>query len=83
MRTVVFGCEILSNEVEESYVWLLRVFLEAMKGQEPKFVLTDGDLAMKNAINVVFTNAHHWLCSWHLLQNATARIGWPMFLCKF
>ncbi|XP_057719302.1 protein FAR-RED ELONGATED HYPOCOTYL 3-like [Arachis stenosperma] len=26
MRTVVFGCTILSNESEESYVWLLRSF---------------------------------------------------------
>ncbi|XP_016192111.1 protein FAR-RED IMPAIRED RESPONSE 1-like [Arachis ipaensis] len=83
MRTVVFGCAILSNEVEKSYVWLLRAFLEAMKGQEPKSVLTDGDLTMKNAINAVFPNAHHRLCSWHLLQNATARIGRPMFLRKF
>ncbi|RYR48148.1 hypothetical protein Ahy_A07g034138 [Arachis hypogaea] len=83
MRTVVFGCAILSNEVEESYVWFLRVFLEAMKGQEPKSVLTDGDLAMKNAINAVFPNAHHRLCSWRLLRNATARIGQPMFLHKF
>ncbi|KAL4287125.1 hypothetical protein AHAS_Ahas19G0154900 [Arachis hypogaea] len=33
MRTVVFGCAILSNESEGSYVWLLRSFLEAMKGK--------------------------------------------------
>ncbi|XP_057734037.1 protein FAR1-RELATED SEQUENCE 5-like [Arachis stenosperma] len=83
MRTVVFGCAILSNEVEKSYVWLLRAFLEAMKGQEPKSVLTDGDLAMKSAINAVFPNAHHRLCSWHLLRNETACIGRPMFLRKF
>ncbi|XP_072076783.1 protein FAR1-RELATED SEQUENCE 5-like [Arachis hypogaea] len=54
-----------------------------MKGQESKSVLTDGDLAMKNAINAVFPNAHHRLCSWHLLRNAAIRIGRPMFLRKF
>ncbi|RYQ99140.1 hypothetical protein Ahy_B07g087023 [Arachis hypogaea] len=31
MRRLEFGCVILSNESEESYVWLLRSFLEAMK----------------------------------------------------
>ncbi|KAL4294792.1 hypothetical protein AHAS_Ahas18G0263500 [Arachis hypogaea] len=49
MRTVVFGCAILSNESEENYVWLLRSFLEAMKEKQPKYVMTDRDLAMKSA----------------------------------
>ncbi|KAL4275470.1 hypothetical protein AHAS_Ahas20G0110400 [Arachis hypogaea] len=46
---VVFGCAILSNESEASYVWWLRSFLEAVKGKQPKSVITDGDLAMKSA----------------------------------
>ncbi|RYQ88534.1 hypothetical protein Ahy_B09g095663 isoform A [Arachis hypogaea] len=52
--TVVFGCAILSNESKASYVWLLRSFLEAMKGKQPKSVTTDGDLAMKSAVSIVF-----------------------------
>ncbi|KAL4286674.1 hypothetical protein AHAS_Ahas19G0109800 [Arachis hypogaea] len=36
MRTVVFGCAVLSKEGEESYMWLFRAFLEAMKGKAPK-----------------------------------------------
>ncbi|XP_025679213.1 protein FAR-RED IMPAIRED RESPONSE 1-like [Arachis hypogaea] len=52
MRTVVFGCAILSNESEGSYVWLLRAFLEAMKGKQPKFVIMDGNLAMKSDLEV-------------------------------
>ncbi|XP_025692793.1 protein FAR1-RELATED SEQUENCE 5-like [Arachis hypogaea] len=83
MRTVVFGCAILSNESKASYVWLLRSFLEAMKGKQPKSVITDGDLAMKSAVSTVFLGAHHRLCSWHLLRNATARVGRPGFLRKF
>ncbi|XP_016172740.1 protein FAR1-RELATED SEQUENCE 5-like [Arachis ipaensis] len=83
MRTVVFGCAILSNESKASYVWLLRSFLEAMKGKQPKSVTTDGDLAMKSAVSIVFPDAHHRLCSWHLLRNATVRVGRPGFLRKF
>ncbi|KAL4294191.1 hypothetical protein AHAS_Ahas18G0203400 [Arachis hypogaea] len=83
MRTVVFGCAILSNESEGSYVWLLRSFLEAMKEKQPKSVITDGDLAMKSAVSTVFPGAHHRLCSWHLLRNATGRVGRPCFLRKF
>ncbi|XP_015962294.1 protein FAR1-RELATED SEQUENCE 5-like [Arachis duranensis] len=83
MRTVVFGCAVLSKEGEESYVWLLRAFLEAMKGKAPKSVITDGDQAMKSAIKAVFPEAHHRLYSWHLLRNATARVGIPRFMTKF
>ncbi|KAL4299557.1 hypothetical protein AHAS_Ahas17G0112800 [Arachis hypogaea] len=66
MRTVVFGCAILSNESEESYVLLLRSFLEAMKGKQPKSVMTDGGLAMKSAVIIVFPSAHHKL--WKILH---------------
>ncbi|XP_057730219.1 protein FAR-RED ELONGATED HYPOCOTYL 3-like [Arachis stenosperma] len=83
MRTMVFGCAILSNESEASYVWLLRSFLEAMKGKQLKSVITDDDLAMKSAVSTVFPSAHHRLCSWHLLRNTTARVGRPSFLRKF
>ncbi|XP_057719767.1 protein FAR1-RELATED SEQUENCE 5-like [Arachis stenosperma] len=83
MRTVVFGYAILSNESEASYLWLPRSFLEAMKGKQPKSIITDGDLAMKSAVSIVFPGAHHRLCSWHLLRNATARVERPGFLRKF
>ncbi|KAL4381446.1 hypothetical protein AHAS_Ahas04G0134300 [Arachis hypogaea] len=83
MRIVVFGCAVLSKEGEERCVWLLRAFLEAMKGKAPKSVITDDDQAMKSAIKAVFPEAHHRLCSWHLLHNATARVGIPRFMTKF
>ncbi|KAL4320439.1 hypothetical protein AHAS_Ahas14G0010600 [Arachis hypogaea] len=67
MRTVVFGCAILSNESEKSY---------------SKSIVTDRDLAMKSVVSTVFLDAHHRLCSWHLLRNATARVGRPGFLRK-
>ncbi|RYR66874.1 hypothetical protein Ahy_A03g013011 [Arachis hypogaea] len=72
MRTVVFGCAILSNESKGSYVWLLRSFLEAIKRKQPKSVITDGDLTLKNVVSIVFPDAYHRLCSWHLLRNATS-----------
>ncbi|RYQ88529.1 hypothetical protein Ahy_B09g095663 isoform E [Arachis hypogaea] len=38
---------------------------------------------MKSAVSIVFPDAHHRLCSWHLLRNATVRVGRPGFLRKF
>jgi len=79
-QTIVFGSGLVTNETEDTYVWLLDQFLTAMKGKAPVSIITDGDLAMKNAIKKVFPNAHHRLCAWHLLRNASENVGIPEFM---
>ncbi|TKY53899.1 FAR1-RELATED SEQUENCE 5 [Spatholobus suberectus] len=78
-HTVVFGAAVVANETEETYVWILERFLEAMKGKCPMSVITDGDVAIRNSIRRVLPNAHHRLCAWHLLRNATTNVGNPIF----
>ena len=73
-RTVIFGCGIISHENIESYVWLLKTFTEANVQKHPIFVITDGDLAMQRAINVVWPNSPHRLCGWHIEQNLVCNI---------
>ncbi|CAJ2636437.1 unnamed protein product [Trifolium pratense] len=74
-QTIVFATGLVTRETEETYVWLLEQFVCAMQGKTPVSVITDGDLAMKNAIIKVFPKAHHRLCAWHLLRNATTNVG--------
>ncbi|KAF1862471.1 hypothetical protein Lal_00027005 [Lupinus albus] len=62
-KTIEFVDVVVSNETEETYMWLLEKFLEAMNRKQPKCVITDGDLSMKNAIKRVFREAHHRLCA--------------------
>lgn len=81
--STVFASAIVGNETEETYVWLLEQFLEAMDGKTPVSVITDGDAAMRNAIRRVFPNAHHRLCAWHLIRNATSNVKNPNFVSKF
>jgi hypothetical protein len=66
--TVVFACDIISDERLGSYVWLLQAFLEAMHQKHPISVITDGDHTMAKAIEVVLPNTDHRLCSWHIEQ---------------
>ncbi|KAF1864606.1 hypothetical protein Lal_00039236 [Lupinus albus] len=73
-QTTIFAVGIVSNEIEESYVWLLGNFLEAMNGKHPMCVITDGDLSMKNGIKRVFPTAHHRLCAWHICNNARKNV---------
>ncbi|XP_048540274.1 protein FAR-RED IMPAIRED RESPONSE 1-like [Triticum urartu] len=48
--TTVFGCALVSDETEDTYVWLLQTFLRAHCQKRPRSVITDGDAAMIKAI---------------------------------
>ena len=47
MKSVTVGAALLSKETIELYEWLLKAFLKAYKGKEPKFILTDQDPSIK------------------------------------
>ncbi|XP_072056873.1 protein FAR1-RELATED SEQUENCE 5-like [Arachis hypogaea] len=54
-----------------------------MGGKSPKAVITDEDLAMRDAIKNVLPDATHRLCGWHLQRNACENIKNPNFLRDF
>ncbi|XLR43818.1 protein FAR1-RELATED SEQUENCE 5-like [Arachis hypogaea] len=83
LQTIVFGSAIVADEGEGTYIWLLQRFVEAMNGKRPNAVITDGAKAMKLAIEKVFPDAHHRLCGWHLLRNATSNVSNPKFTQQF
>ncbi|XP_016177873.1 protein FAR1-RELATED SEQUENCE 5-like [Arachis ipaensis] len=82
-QTVVFATALVADEKEETYVWLFQQLQTSMKGKAPVSIITDGDRQMKSAIEQVFPEAHHRLCAWHLLRNATSNIGKPKFTRMF
>ncbi|KAL6875595.1 hypothetical protein ACP4OV_013108 [Aristida adscensionis] len=72
--TVLFGCGILSSETVSSYVWLLEAFLEAIRQEHPRSIITDGDGAMAKAIEILMPGADHRLCSCHIEENMVKRL---------
>ncbi|XP_015964856.1 protein FAR1-RELATED SEQUENCE 5-like [Arachis duranensis] len=67
-QTVVFAACIVIDETDETYIWVLQQFLETMNGRAP---------------SSVFPGAHHRLCAWHLLRNATTNMCSLRFTSKF
>jgi zinc finger SWIM domain-containing protein 3 len=65
-KTTIFGCDIVSDETEETYKWLLRTFLRAMCQKMPKSVITDADAAMIRAIREVLLDVWHRICTFHI-----------------
>ncbi|KAJ1381830.1 MULE transposase domain [Sesbania bispinosa] len=51
-RSTIFAAAIVANEIEDTYIWLLRQFARVMNDKEPSAVITDGDVAMRNAIKI-------------------------------
>ena len=66
--TILFACGVTSRETIEAYVWMLKTFTEALAQKHPVSVITDGDLAMQRAIELVWPNSSHRQCIWHIEQ---------------
>ncbi|RYR51578.1 hypothetical protein Ahy_A06g026579 isoform A [Arachis hypogaea] len=52
-------------------------------GKTPTSIITDGAMAIRNAVRDVFPEVRHRLCAWHLIRNATSNVGNPSFTPKF
>ncbi|KAK9671879.1 hypothetical protein RND81_12G060900 [Saponaria officinalis] len=74
-KSVTFACALLSNEDEESFVWVFQKFKEAMRGKEPwnkdlgplefddkwKEVITEYGLADDKWLCMMFDMRHYWI----------------------
>nr|XP_043633685.1 putative protein FAR1-RELATED SEQUENCE 10 [Erigeron canadensis] len=77
-KTVSIGAGMLRDETADSYVWLLKAFLDTF-GSQPKMVVTDQDAAMKKVVALVLTESRHRLCMWHITQKLPMKVGKRMF----
>ena len=72
-RSVVFGSGLISEETVPAYTWLLESFLK-VHGRQPTLVLTDQDCSLKEVIPIVFPNARHRLCMWHIMKKLPGKV---------
>ncbi|XP_052728461.1 uncharacterized protein LOC128195266 [Vigna angularis] len=65
----------LSTERQSNFTWALEklkgLFLTSEGG--PKVIVTDRDLALMNAISIVFPESYQMLCRFHILKNVKAK----------
>ena len=73
--TCIFGCALISDETIDIFKWLFQTFLEAMRGKEPKSIITDQDGAMRTAIAEIFPTANHRNCVFHIKYKAEMKCG--------
>ncbi|XP_043706303.1 protein FAR1-RELATED SEQUENCE 3-like isoform X2 [Telopea speciosissima] len=74
-QMVLFGCALLLDESEASFVWLFRTWLGAMNGCPPVSITTDQDRAIQTAVAQVFPETRHRICKWHILREGQERLA--------
>ncbi|XP_025704067.1 protein FAR1-RELATED SEQUENCE 5-like [Arachis hypogaea] len=82
-QTIIFAAALIADETTDTYIWLLCQLMFAMRGKTPTSIITDGAMAIRNALRDVFPEVRHRLCAWHLIRNATSNVGNPSFTSKF
>lgn len=74
-QPVLFGCALLINESEASFVWLFETWLEAMSRRPPVSITTDHDRVIRGAINHVFPDTRHRFCKWHIFKECQEKLS--------
>lgn len=74
-QMVLFGCGLVVDELESSYLWLFRTWLAAMNDRPPLAITTDQDKLIQSAVSKVFRSARHRICKWHILREGQRRLA--------
>jgi hypothetical protein len=74
-QTVLFGCALLLDDSEASFVWLFKTFLTAMNDHAPVSIITDQDRAIQTAVSQVFPEARHCISKWHVLREGQEKLA--------
>ncbi|KAK1645460.1 hypothetical protein QYE76_063265 [Lolium multiflorum] len=74
-QPILFGCAVIRDSSEASFVWLFETLLLAMSGQHPASLTTEYDGAIRSAVGKVLHQTRHRICRRHILNEAQYRLS--------
>ncbi|XP_058755722.1 protein FAR1-RELATED SEQUENCE 3 [Vicia villosa] len=74
-QVVLFGCALLLDDSEASFLWLFKTFLTAMNDRQPVSLITDQDRAIQAAVSQVFPQTRHCINKWHVLREGQEKLA--------
>ncbi|XP_019197791.1 PREDICTED: protein FAR1-RELATED SEQUENCE 3 isoform X2 [Ipomoea nil] len=74
-QLILFGCALLLDESEATFVWLFKTFLAAMNNHAPISLTTDQDRAIQSAVAQVFPETCHCINKWDVLRQGQERMA--------
>ncbi|OIW13593.1 hypothetical protein TanjilG_07935 [Lupinus angustifolius] len=74
-QPVLFGCALIPNESESSFVWLFRTWLQAMSGCHPVSITTDFDPFIQVAVAQVLPRTRHRFSTWGVFRETRNKLS--------
>lgn len=74
-QPILFGCAVIRDDSEASFVWLFETLLLAMSGQHPISLTTEYNDAIRSAVHKVLHQTRHRICRRHILNEAQYKLS--------
>lgn len=74
-QPVLFGCALILNESESSFIWLFQTWLQAMSGRYPVSITTDPDRLIQVAVAQVLPRTRHRFCKSTIFRETKEKLG--------
>ncbi|XP_061343474.1 protein FAR1-RELATED SEQUENCE 5-like [Gastrolobium bilobum] len=75
LQSILFGCALLKDETEDTFIWLFKEWLRGMNEKHPGAIITDQDMSITNAVSKVFPNSKHRFCMWHITKKFPEKLS--------
>lgn len=69
------GCGLVSGQIVESFIWLLRAWLTYMVGRPPQTIITTQCKALQTAVAEVFPRAFHCISLTSIMEKVPSELG--------
>ncbi|XP_014524285.1 protein FAR1-RELATED SEQUENCE 9 [Vigna radiata var. radiata] len=74
-QPVLFGCALILNESELSFIWLFRTWLHAMSGSHPVSITTDFDPSIHVTVAQVLPSTRHRFSKWSIFRETRGKLA--------
>jgi len=68
-KNIMLACGFIPNERIELFIWLFQTFLSLVGAKHSITVMLDQALSVVAANRIVFPQAKHRMCIWHIIEN--------------
>jgi len=74
-QPVLFGCALILNDSESSFIWLFETWLNAMSGRHPVSITSDPDRLIQVAVAQVLPETRHRFCKLAIFRETQEKLS--------
>lgn len=74
-QPVLFGCALILNESESSFIWLFQTWLHAMSGHHPVSITMEPDRLIQVAVAQVLPETRYRICKWSIFRESQEKLA--------